>query len=313
MVNKIIDSHTHLGDILYGKNIIFKQNVRKRDHHNYLDQLEDNLNVFPDEYLQIDPAVLEETLQNFEESVLNEEQARNGTATLQNMQVSMEKNNISGAWVLPVLPHVGFEDILAASKLEPRIIPFTCIDFDLGGAAPKKILADVEMGAAGLKIHPILQQKSLLSQEVSEALKAWEETGLPVVCHVHRYKYFHPEESWRNAPEFGSNQDFLELAAKFPHINFVGAHGGGPADFAQLWEGAELKNLYVDTSFQPAAVVKEFLVRFGVGRVLYGSDWPWGREEAPIKIVEAACGGDKETEAFVFHKNAENLLAKKSL
>lgn len=313
MDRKIIDSHTHLGDILYGKNIIFKQNVRKRDHHNYLDQLEDNLNVFPEEYLTIDPAILEETLRNFEESVLNEERARNSTATLQNMQVSMAKNEIASAWVLPVLPHVAFEDILAASKLEPRIVPFTCIDFDLGSGAGNKILQDVGRGAAGLKIHPILQRKSLLSAEVSEALKVWEETQKPVICHVHRYKYFHPEESFRNAPEYGSSADFLELVAKFPNINFVGAHAGGPADFAQLWEGAELKNLFVDTSFQPAAVIKEFLARFGSKRILYGSDWPWGREDAPIKIVKEACGGNRIIEDHVFHKNAEFLLAGKHL
>jgi uncharacterized protein len=307
MERKIIDSHTHLGDILYGKNIIFKQNVRKRDHHNYLEQLEDNLNVFPEEYTKIDPAILLETIQNFEESILNEEQARNGTATLQNLQASMAKNNVSAAWVLPVLPNVGFEDILAASKMEPRVIPFTCIDFDLGGYAGKKILQDSDNGAAGLKIHPILQRKSLLSNEVSEALKAWEGTGKPVVCHVHRYKYFHPEESYRNAPEFGSNADFLKLVAKFPHINFVGAHAGGPADYPQLWDGANLKNLYIDTSFQPAVVIKEFINKFGPDRVLYGSDWPWGREDAPIKIVEDACGGNKEIEEKVFFKNAEFL------
>lgn len=301
MARKIIDSHTHLGDILYGKNITFKQNVRKRDHHNFLDMLEANAMMPPAEYENVDPQV-------FEESMLNEEQARNNTATLQNMQKSFEDNQISQAWVLPVLPHVGFEEVLAASRLEPRIVPFTCIDFDLGKDAGKKLLADVKKGASGLKIHPILQRKSLLCEEIAEALKAWEETGKPVICHTYSYNYFHPEESYRNAPEFGSNLDFLELAARFPNINFVGAHSGGPFDFAQLWEGAELKNVYVDTSFQPAAVVKEFLQRFGNSRVLFGTDWPWGREEAPIKIVLDACGGDTELEDKVFYKNAEALL-----
>ena len=88
----------------------------------------------------------------------------------------------------------------------------------------------------------------------------------------------------------------------------MGAHCGGTFDYDQLWEGADMKNLYVDTSFQPSSVVKEFLKRFGERRVLFGTDWPWGQEAAPIRIVEEACGGDKELEARVFYKNAEELL-----
>lgn len=302
-MKKIIDSHAHLGDILWGKNITFKQNVRKRDHHNYLDMLEDNMMIPPAIYDEVDPV-------EFAESALNEEQARNNVATLQNMQKSLDDNGVSEIWVLPVLPHVGFEEVLAASKLDDRIVPFTCIDFSLGKDAGKKLLEDVKNGAMGLKIHPILQRKSMLSDEVSEALKAWEDTGKPVICHTYSFQYFHPEESFRNAPEFGSNLDFLELASGFPGINFVAAHSGGPADYPQLWEGAGMDNVYVDTSFQAVEVVKSFIERYGEDRVLFGTDWPWGNEATPIKVIEAACEGDREMEEKIFYRNAERLLVK---
>ena len=300
-MRKIIDSHAHLGDILWGKNITFKQNVRKRDYHNLLELLEANDMMPPKEYENMDAVT-------FDESMLNEEQARNNTATLQNLQKSLDMNGIDEIWVLPVLPHVGFEEILAASKLENRIVPFTCIDFSLGKDAGKKLLEDVNNGAQGLKIHPVLQKKSLLSEEVFEALKMWEETGKPVICHTYAYNYFHPEESFRNSPEFGSNQDFLKLADRFPNINFVGAHSGGPMDFAELWEGSNLENVYVDTSFQSAEVVKEFVKRYGEDRVLFGSDWPWGREASPIRVVEIACDGNESLAQKIFHENAETLM-----
>lgn len=302
-MKKIIDSHAHLGDILWGKNITFKQNVRKRDYHNLLDMLEGNMMMPPAEYESIDTVV-------FDESMLNEEQARNLTGTLQNMQESLNQNNISGIWVLPVLPHVGFEEILAASMLDSRIVPFTCIDFSLGKEAGRKLLEDVKKGAKGLKIHPVLQRKSLLSDEVAEALRAWESTGKPVICHTYAYNYYHPEESYRNTPEFGSNYDFLKLAEKFPNINFVGAHSGGPMDFAQLWDGENLKNVYVDTSFQSVEVVKEFVTRYGEDKVLFGTDWPWGRQTTPIKVVEEACAGNTQLEEKIFYKNAEKLMEK---
>ena len=229
MIRRITDSHAHLGDILYGKNITFKQNVRKRDYHNFLDIIEDNMMLLPEEYYDVDPVV-------FDESVLNEEQARNSTATLQNMMNSLDENNVTEIWVLPVLPHVSFEEILAASKLDERIVPFTCVDFSLGKDAGAKLLEDVKRGAKGLKLHPILQRVSLLSDEVADALKVWEETGLPVISHTYKYNYFHPEESYMNKPEYGSNFDFLELVSRFGNINFVGAHSGGPKDYGQLLE-----------------------------------------------------------------------------
>ena len=35
---------------------------------------------------------------------------------------------------------------------------------------------------------------------------------------------------------------------------------------------------------------------------MFGSDWPWGKQNAPVKVVEKACDGDKELEAKVFYK-----------
>ena len=79
-------------------------------------------------------------------------------------------------------------------------------------------------------------------------------------------------------------------------------------DFAELWEGSNLENVYVDTSFQSAEVVKEFVKRYGEDRVLFGSDWPWGREASPIRVVEIACDGNESLAQKIFHENAEMLM-----
>ncbi|MDR0518548.1 MAG: amidohydrolase family protein [Clostridiales Family XIII bacterium] len=297
----IIDTHAHLGDVLFGKNITFKQNVTTRDHHNLLSLLEENDNVpFPG-FLEMDPDTVSE-------SILNEEQARNNTATLQNMQSSLDRNGIDKIWVLPILPTVGFEELLAASKLDERIVPFTGIDFALGEAAVDKMLRDAENGAGGLKVHPILQCRPMDDPLLLGALDAWKQTGKPVIFHTYAYEYYHPEEAYRNRPDYASNTKFVELAKQFPELTMIAAHAGGPFDFGEILEGKEVKNLYVDTSFQSEEVIRMFLREFGPERVLFGSDWPWGCQETPLRLVSKAADKDQRVLDLLFFENASRLM-----
>jgi len=296
----IIDTHSHLGDVLYGKNITFRQNVVSRDHHDYLKRLEENDNIPYPEFLAAPEDVLME-------SILNEEQARNGIATLQNMQTALDKNEVDRVWVLPILPTISFEEVLAASKLEPRIVPFTGIDFRLGAAAVDKALADAEKGAGGLKVHPILQRRPMDDEVILRTLEAWESVGKPVVFHTYRYDYYHPEQSHLYNIEFGSNPKFVELAGRFPKLTMIAAHAGGPFDFAEILEGKDLPNLYVDTSFQTGEVIEMFLRDFGPERVMFGSDWPWGCMETPIRLLKQIAGDDASLADLLFCENALRL------
>ena len=297
----IIDTHAHLGDTLFGKSITFRQNVVKRDHHNYLERLEENDNIPYPDFLRTPENVLSE-------SILNEEQARNATATLQNMQASLKRNKVDQVWVLPVLPNVGFEELLAASKLDSRIVPFTGIDFDLGPACVDKVLDDVKNGAAGLKVHPILQRRPMGDHLVLKTLDVWQQTKKPVIFHTYCYQYYHPEQAHMNKPEYGSNKMFVDLVRCFPKITMIAAHAGGPFDYRELLEGKELQNLYVDVSFQPAEVIKVFIRQFGAERVLFGSDWPWGCQETPIRLINRIAKDDQSITRLLFYENALRIL-----
>lgn len=296
-----IDSHAHLGDVLFGKNITFKQNVVRHDEYKFLAMIEENANHMPQELEAIDPNVLKK-------AILDEEQARNSIATLQNMQNALSKNHVDQIWVLPILPHVGFEEILAASKLDERICPFTCIDFDLGQDAVQKAIQDAENGAVGLKVHPVLQNRHMQDEIILNVLQAWQKTKKPVIFHTYSYEYHHAEESARNSPQYGSNLTFVEVVKTFPSLQMIGAHAGGPFDFGQLLDAKEVKNLYVDISFQAGEVVSQFVDAFGPERVLFGSDWPWGCMETPIQIIKDVCKGDAALERQLFYENAASLI-----
>jgi len=298
----IIDSHAHLGDVLYGKNITFKQNVVKRDHHNFLDIIEANDFHLPESLMSIDHVV-------YDDSIRNEEEGRNNIATLQNLQNSIEENNIDKVWILPVMPHIGFEEVLAASKLDDRVVPFTGIDFALPEKdAVEKALKDAQSGAMGLKVHPVMQQRQMNDSTVLAVLQAWQATKKPVVFHTYSFNYYPPDQGYRNSPEFGSNPTFVELAREFPSLSMIAAHSGGPMDFPEILAGKEIKNLFVDTSFQPAEVVSQFVDGFGPERVLFGTDWPWGFQDAPIRVIHEVCKEDKELQELLFYKNAMRLM-----
>ena len=243
-----------------------------------------------------------------EESILNEEHARNNMATLQNMQRSLDKNGVGQIWVLPILPRVSFEEILAASKLDSRIVPFTGIDFSLGDSAVEKVLLDVEKGAGGLKVHPILQQRPMDDELVLRVLDAWRKVKKPVIFHTYEYNYYHPEQMQLNSPQFGSNRKFVNLARQFPDLTMIAAHAGGPFNFPEILEGSDLKNFYVDTSFQSEEVIRTFIKSFGPERVLLGSDWPWGYQEAPIRLIKQATDGDPALLSLMLHENATRIL-----
>ncbi len=154
------------------------------------------------------------------------ERARNFTATLQNMQRSLEEANVDFTVCMPIMPYVSFEDLLAASGKDPRIIPFTSIDYSLQDLAGKKLVEDVHGGARGLKIHPIIQQRALADDSTLKAVQDFAATGKPVLVHTGVAQYYLRADASRNTPHYGEIKYFEALVREFPRINFIAGHSG---------------------------------------------------------------------------------------
>lgn len=316
---KRLDVHTHLGDILYGKNIIHKQHQELKETY-YEKMLQERGNLFLrkdfhypgsnfdlDEWKQRNP--LPDALAGIEEEVGIEEAftARNFSASLKEMQKSMKKNRIDYCAVMSVLPQVGFEDIKAASLVDNRIIPFTSIDFSLGTESGNKLLADVKNGARGLKIHPIIQNVRLDAPEVLEALERWEESDLPVLPHIGVAEYFPPDKAFMDTPQNGEIEPFLKIVKMFPHIKFIAGHGGNESWKKLLETCVDDKNVYVDTSMSTPESIQSFRKEWGADRMLFASDWPWLRQETAVELIEQEINDDNEKEKIYF-RNACKLL-----
>lgn len=301
MSRKIINFHAHLGDIFMGKNVIYRQNAVMPEGYDPFANHE--AAGFEGPLIGDDPKELEHLIDiSFERCYVN---------TLQNMQKEMDSNGINYVCLMPICPVVNFEDYLAASLMEPRLVPFTSADWSLGKEAGKKLLEDVKKGAKGFKIHPVLQKISLQDELVIAALEYWEETGLPVISHCGANAYFYGEDACRCTPEFGDVKYFIELVKKFPRINFVAAHSGGlmGGEMELLAEAtAGLDNVWVDTTFKSVPDGKKQLGLFGRDKLLFGTDTPFTTTAGSLKIWDTIIGDDKELEKLILFENANRLL-----
>jgi hypothetical protein len=297
----IIDSHGHLGNILYpgGGELIFRKGVKKRFVIDLATLAERQL------YKSMPDIVFRLLLDQFARG----ERARNETATLENLRKSMDGAGVEKMVCLPLPPYVTFADLKRAAEIDPGVIPFTGVDFTRECDVAAALRADVAAGAKGLKLHPILQKEPLNSRRTFEAVEAFAEHGLPVLFHAGVSSYYLGKEKATNqVMSYGEIRYARDLVAAFPKVNFIAGHAGlfQVKDTMAMLGG--FSNVYVDHTFQPPVHIRRLIEVFGPERVLYGSDWPWGNHGPAIRSLREACKGDKALESLIFRENAVRVL-----
>lgn len=301
-MRKVIDFHAHMGDIFTGKNVSFRTGLTRPE--------------------DLDDCFSENDRAGFtfkaEGKSAAELQARMASgqkrlryATCENIGKTLDRENGSYSVILPVTPYTGFDEYLAASRLEPRLLPFTNPDFARTRAdMMAKLRADIKCGARGLKVHPVLQNINLSDPRVHEAVELFGEAGLPVLVHVGQSSYYlHDQEAdYPTTPEFGKLEDFVALAHRYPRYDFVAAHCGKnyPSKLAQLTAG--LEHVYTDTTFCAAAQIREAVEHLGEDKVLLGTDYPFSDLHYAVLQVELALEADSPAAEKVLYGNAARLL-----
>lgn len=301
-MRKVIDFHAHLGDIFTGRSTSFRTGLtRPEDLGDCFAENDRNGFTF-----------------KAEGKSAAELQARTASgqnrlryANYENIGKTLDRENGAYSVILPVAPYTWFDEYLAASRLDPRLLPFTNPDFSRPQAdMMAKLRADIRCGARGLKIHPVLQNMSLADPRVREAVELFGEAGLPVLVHVGQSSYYlHDQEAdYPISPEFGRLEHFVQLARSYPRYDLIAAHCGKnyPSKLAELTEG--LEHVYTDTTFCAAPQIREAVERLGEDRVLLGTDYPFSDLHYAAFQVELALGKDSPAAEKVLYGNAARLL-----
>ena len=301
-LDMIIDAHCHLGDILNrgGSSLIEKISVRKRILFDPLSISE--LNLY--RCCSLDDLLF----RLFPNWVTKAEQARNATATRENLRKSMDEAGIICSVCMPIPPHVTFADLRRVVAKDPGIIAFTGIDFTREYDLDSALADDVKSGAKGLKLHPIIQNVSLDSPRTFAAVEAFAPHRLPVMLHAGVMSYYLKQQKAGENPHYGEIRYARELVRAFPGVNFIAGHAGLDEVHGVMEMLSGFRNVWVDISFQSPEKIRDLIRVFGPERILYGSDWPWGNRITPQKTVARACRGDKGLEARIFSENAIELM-----
>ena len=124
---------------------------------------------------------------------------------------------------------------------------------------------------------------------------------LVMLVHTGDYRY-----------DFSNPDRVINVLKNFPNLRFIGAHFGGWS----VWEEASKKlcdfeNFYVDCSssfqFSEHADFKEITLRYGVDKVLFGTDYPmWGLKEELENFF--ALQLDEDANRKILSENAKKLF-----
>lgn len=217
---------------------------------------------------------------------------------------------------MPIMPNTSFEEALAASKLDPRFIPWTCPDFDLpDDEMMAKLKHDIALGAKGLKIHPIIQNISITDKRCEGPIELFGDLGLPITYHCgvnDYYKADSPHHAKTNL-EFGDLKYTLELLDKYPDYVWIPAHGGGSCGgeleaLAELVAKKGCKNVYVESSHRGVDGMHLMLELFGEDRIMFATDWPFDTCTWMVKYAADAFQDDPIVADKFFYRNAARVL-----
>jgi predicted TIM-barrel fold metal-dependent hydrolase len=288
---KIIDTHVHLGDI-YGTDPDYsleKRNVKTT--HPGRPNLYERM-AFTNIYFG---------RLNYLFKPLVARSARKITryGNLPNLLDSMKENNFDKSIVLALEPYVPTENILKICRQNDKLIPF-CSVHPRDKDKNYKLRKYIGEGCRGLKIHPVIQKVAPDDPATLELLEEVKTYNIPVLMHT----------GWGSIGKggYGSPKHYKEVVETFPEMTFIFAHMGFYEPLPLLRMIKDYQNVYVDTSWQPAGIIRKAIAEIGADRILLGSDWPYNLQSTSLKVVLKATENNPTAREKILYQNAERVI-----
>ncbi len=172
---------------------------------------------------------------------------RKGKGNIKDFFDGMDANGIDMAIVHPIVPsddEMGLSDNEFVGKLvqqyPDRLMGYACV-VPTEPDAPQQLRAAIEKwGLKGLKLHPPLQNFSMLDPRVGPVIEACIDLDLPILIHTG------PIYSHAARMEYSSSAPIDDLAIRYPEAKFIIAHGNPFGDDPVIV--AKHPNVYMDTT-----------------------------------------------------------------
>ncbi len=179
--------------------------------------------------------------------------------------------------------------ILEECRSENRFIPYYYIPEDLRPIPAEK-------GFKGGKWHwmrgvqdAASNYRVLEDPRLDRFIEESGAVGLPIVF----------EEELEFTKFFVARTNSLKLI--IPHLGLL---GGSPADFLKAFAGRA--NIYFDTALASQDTILEFVKEIGAGRILFGSDVPFGNMQSELAKI-LGLGISEEEKSLILAGNLKRL------
>ncbi len=224
------------------------------------------------------------------------------SVTADSLLAEMDARGAARAVIVPadrqiaVANREGNDEVLAAMRAHPdRLTAFGTANPWFGEAAVEEVRRSFDLGAAGLKLHPVLQGFSIIDPVARPLIELAAARRKPV--------YFHT-----GTPVSSPPFQLSEVCLRYPEGRFIMGH----AAYSDYWNDVvpavrSVPNMFVETSTHLPLVIRLLVEQAGAGRVLYGSNYPLNSMSLEIEKITRYItdAGDLEQ---VFSSNLERLL-----
>lgn len=199
------------------------------------------------------------------------------SATAEALLEQMDACGVERAVVVPadrqiaVANREGNDEVLKAERDHPdRLTAFCTANPWYGQAALDELRRAFDLGAAGLKLHPVLQGFGIIDPVTRPVVELAVSLGKPV--------YFHT-----GTPACSTPFQLSELCLEYPNGTFIMGH----AAYSDYWNDVvaaakSVSNMFIETSTHLPLVIRLLAEELGVGRLVYGSNYP--HNAMPLEI-----------------------------
>lgn len=209
------------------------------------------------------------------------------TYDINKLIASMDRNGIDHSVIHSIEPMSSTRAILSLTEpYRERISVFCSVDRacedPVGYLRPM-----IESGTvSGIKFHPIVGrfQCGEILFAMSEVVDLAQEFDLPVMIHTGHI----PTGNLKAVGGCNEVQALEPLVRKYPRVRFVLAHIGWESWRQVLALAERYENTLVETSWQPARIIRRAVDRLGSQRVLFGSDFPLYKQSQALRHCQDA-------------------------
>jgi predicted TIM-barrel fold metal-dependent hydrolase len=196
------------------------------------------------------------------------------------------------------------EDYLPVVKHNPRRFRLMAnVNPHLHHPLGDEVARQVELGAVGLKLHPVHAGVAACDAMLYPAYQVCREAGLPVVLHCGTSSFPGSQNKYADPTLLD------DVLRDFPDVQFVLAHGGrGWWYDAAAFLALSRDNVWIELSGLPPSRLAQYYARYDLSRLarrfIFGTDWPGMPGVARNARALAALGWDEGTLCDVWAGNA---------